>query len=66
MKLYGHGRVNSVAYDDDNIRYLNMNWSAQENTIEAPLMGSNSTVDIKSIEAVEGEMPEKFYQWLEV
>lgn len=66
MNLYGHGRVKSVAYDDDNTRYLNMNWSAQENTIEVPLMGCNSTVDIKSIEAVEGEMPEEFYQWLEV
>jgi len=64
MKLYGHGRVNSVAYDDNNVRYLKMNWSIQENTIEVPLMGCNSTVDIKSIEAVEDEMPEEFYQWL--
>ena len=65
MKLYGHGRVASVAYDENNIRYLNMEWSKQEYVIEVPLMGCNSTVDIKSIEAVEGEMPEEFYQWLQ-
>ncbi|MEY3760813.1 MAG: hypothetical protein RIR39_2304 [Pseudomonadota bacterium] len=66
MKLYGHGRVSSVAYDENNIRYLIMNWSDQENIIEVPLMGLNSTVDIKSIEAVEDEMPEEFYKWLEI
>jgi hypothetical protein len=65
MKLYGHGRVSSVAYDENNIRYLVMEWSDQENIIEVPLMGCNSTVDIKSIETVEDEMPEEFYKWLE-
>jgi len=65
MKLYGHGRVSSVAYDESNTRYLVMDWSPQEAIIEVPLMGCNSTVDIKSIEAVEAEMPKEFYQWLE-
>jgi hypothetical protein len=65
MKLYGHGRVSSVAYDEKNIRYLIMNWSTQENIIEVPLMGCNSTVDIKSMETVEDEMPDEFYQWLQ-
>lgn len=65
MKLYGHGRVKSVAYDENNIRYLVMDWSDQEEIIEVPLMACNSTVDIKSIEAVEDEMPDGFYQWLE-
>jgi hypothetical protein len=65
MKLYGHGRVSSVAYDENHIRYLVMDWSDQEDVIEVPLMGCNSTVDIKSIEAVEDEMPEEFYKWLE-
>jgi len=27
-------------------------------------MGCNSTVDIRTIEAVENEMPEEFYTWL--
>lgn len=66
MKLYGHGRVSSVAYDEDNIRYLNVDWASQQNIIEVPLMGCNSTVDVKSIETVENEMPEEFYEWLEV
>ncbi|MCL6272334.1 hypothetical protein M3P05_20670 [Sansalvadorimonas sp. 2012CJ34-2] len=65
MKLYGHGRVTSIAYDNDNIRYLNMDWSDQDEIIEVPLMGCNSTVDTKSIEQVEDEMPEQFYNWLE-
>lgn len=65
MKLYGHGRVDSVAYDENDIRYLKMNWSSQDEIVEVPLMGCNSTVDIRTIEAVEDEMPEEFYQWLE-
>ncbi len=65
MKLFGHGRVKSVAYDENNIRYLVMDWSNQEEIIEVPLMGCGSTVNIKSIEAVEDEMPDEFYRWLE-
>ncbi|MGR2740197.1 hypothetical protein ACUY1T_17270 [Billgrantia sp. Q4P2] len=65
MKLYGHGRVSSVAYDQNNTRYLLVEWSDQEKVIEVPLIGCNSTVDIKSIEAVEDEMPAEFYAWLE-
>jgi hypothetical protein len=64
MKLFGHGRVKSFAFDENNIRYLVMDWSEQEEIIEVPLMACNSTVDIKSIEAVEDEMPDEFYQWL--
>lgn len=64
MKLYGHGRVNGIAYDEDQVRYLKMDWSNQEEVIEVPLMGCNSTVDIRTIEAVEDEMPEEFYTWL--
>lgn len=65
MKLYGHGRVLSVAYDNNEIRYLNMEWSKQDKIIEVPLMGCNSTVDIKSVEDVENVMPANFYKWLE-
>lgn len=66
MKLYGHGRVTKVSYDDDNVRYLNVDWSNQKEIIEVPLMGCNSTVDIKSMEDVEGEMPESFFNWLSI
>lgn len=64
MTLHGYGRVKSIAYDEKNIRYLVMEWSSQEEIIEVPLMACNSTVNKKSIEAVEDEMPEEFYQWL--
>lgn len=64
MKLYGHGRVSGVAYDANNVRFLEMDWSTQDEIIEVPLLGCNSTVDIKTIEAVEAEMPEAFYNWL--
>lgn len=63
MKLYGHGRVTGVGYDDDSIRFLKVDWSSQDEVIEVPLMGCNSTVDIKNIEVVESEMPEEFYRW---
>jgi hypothetical protein len=64
MNLYGHGRVIGIEYDDDNIRFLKVDWSSQDEVIEVPLMGCNSTVDIKNIETVESEMPEEFYRWL--
>lgn len=64
MKVYGHGRVISIAYDSDNIRYLGMNWSEQSEVQEVPLMGCNSTVDIRSMDVVEEEMPIEFWVWL--
>ena len=64
MTLYGHGRVRLVVYDDNDRRYLQMDWSDQNEIIEAPLMGCNSTVDIRTIEAVEDAMPEEFWSWL--
>lgn len=64
MKLFGHGRVKSIAHDEGNIRYLVMDWFHQSEIIEVPLMGCNSTVDVRTIEAVEGEMPDEFWNWL--
>ena len=63
MRLYGHGRVTGAKYVDG-VRYLEMNWSNQATVIEVPLMGANSTVNVKSIEQVEAEMPTDFYRWL--
>ncbi len=65
MRLYGHGRVKSIAYDSDNIQYLNMDWSSQDEVIDVPLMACVSTVDIRSIERVNSVMPEEFYKWIE-
>lgn len=64
MKLFGYGRVKSIAYDESNVRYLIMDWSDQSEVIEVPLMGCNSTVDVRSIQAVENEMPQEFWDWL--
>jgi hypothetical protein len=66
MKLYGYGRVSGIAYDENQIRYLEMNWSSQADEIEVPLLGCNSTVEIRSIEVVEDEMPKEFFDWTEV
>ena len=65
MRLYGHGRAESWAFDHDGNRYLKMDWSPQEEIIEVPLMGCNSTVDVKTRDTVESYMPEEFYSWLE-
>ena len=64
MELFGHGRAKSIAYDERKVRYLVMDWSDQSEVIEVPLMGCNSTVDVRTIEAVEGEMPDEFWGWL--
>lgn len=64
MKVFGHGRVKSIAYDPDGVRYLVMDWSEQSSVLEVPLMGCNSTVDVKGMEMVEEEMPGEFWAWL--
>jgi len=67
MKLYGHGRVQSaVMIEENNNHVLKVLWSDQEDIIEVPLLGANSTVDIRTIERVEKEMPEEFFEWLGV
>ncbi|MEO5831345.1 MAG: hypothetical protein ABIQ36_12345 [Rhodanobacter sp.] len=64
MRLYGHGRVTGIKHDQDNERYLEMDWSSQDQQIEVPLMACNSTVDVRTIERVEADMPEEFFSWL--
>jgi hypothetical protein len=64
MQLFGYGRVVGVKYDSENHRYLEVNWANQEEIIEVPLMGCNATVDTRSIEQIEGQMPEEFFTWL--
>ncbi|PAY02563.1 hypothetical protein CKO50_04115 [Pseudoalteromonas sp. HM-SA03] len=64
MKLYGFGRVTKICHDDEHVRYFEVNWADQSREIEVPLMGCNSTVDIKAMEMVEQEMPEAFWHWL--
>lgn len=63
MRLYGHGRVVRINHASDGSQFLEMEWSNQNDVIEVPLMGANSTVDVRAIEKVENEMPEIF-EWL--
>lgn len=64
MLVSGHGRVTGVRRDEQGHRYLLMDWAAQEAVLEVPLMGCNSTIDVKKIDAVETQMPEEFFAWL--
>jgi hypothetical protein len=64
MLLYGHGRVTGVKYDQNGNRYLEMNWSSQDQVIEVPLMACNATVDVRTLKQVEDEMPDEFFAWL--
>jgi hypothetical protein len=41
-----------------------MDWSQQQTVIEVPLMGCNSTVDIRTTEQVESQMPPEFFDCL--
>lgn len=64
MRLYGHGRARAVRYDESGHRYLEMAWSTQDFILEVPLMGCNSTVDVRSMDQVAEAMPQEFFDWL--
>lgn len=64
MRIYGHGRVRATRTGEDGRRVLEMAWSAQDEVMEVPLMGCDSTVNLRSLETVEAEMPPQFFQWL--
>jgi hypothetical protein len=64
MTLYGHGRVKAICFNDDNIKYLKMDWSKQDQIIEVPLLGANSTIDVKSASDIAKHMPDEFFDWL--
>lgn len=65
MTLHGHGRVSRVEVDKDDRHTLMMNWSDQCSVIEVPLIGCGKTVNIRSMNVVEAEMPAEFFSWLE-
>jgi hypothetical protein len=65
MRLFGHGIVKRVVDSKASEKqYLRVDWIKPEIEIEVPLMGCNSTVDVKSIDVVEKEMPTEFWDWL--
>lgn len=62
MQLFGHGRVRGIR--GGQYRDLDVDWSPQTEVITVPLLGCNSTVDVRSLAQVDAEMPETFYAWL--
>jgi len=66
MTLHGHGRVKAICCDDQNQRYLKVDWSKQDKEIEVPLIGANGTIDVRSELTVSKNMPPEFFDWLKV
>lgn len=65
MRLYGHGRAASTPRQQGGILIVDVDWSAQDQVIEVPLMGCNTTIDVRSLDALrQHAMPEAFYDWL--
>jgi hypothetical protein len=64
MRIYSYGRVNEAKTSRVDLPYLLVDWVTPKEFLEVPLMGCNSTVDVRSIERVEAEMPEDFWEWL--
>lgn len=65
MSLHGHGRVTAVRTGEDGRRYLEMDWTAQDQVLsKVPLIGCQATVNLRAMEKVEDEMPDEFFDWL--
>lgn len=67
MKLYGHGRVTGIEYQqhaERENRYLTMQWATQTRELEVDAMGCTATVNLRNAERVRQEMPEEFQEWL--
>lgn len=62
MRLYGHGRVTGIR--QGRYRDLQVDWAPEGEVITVPLMGCNSTVDIRTIDQVNADMPDEFHAWL--
>lgn len=65
MRLFGHGIVKRVIESKASEKqYLRVDWFKPDAEIEVPLMGCNSTVDVRDREVVAQTMPEQFWEWL--
>ncbi|PWL25023.1 MAG: hypothetical protein DCO98_01205 [Altererythrobacter sp. XM-24bin4] len=65
MCVYHHGTVTQIVDSKlTNKPYLRVDWCTPEEFIEVPLMACNGTVDVRSLETVEREMPAEFWTWL--
>lgn len=65
MRLYGYGRAKSAARMESGLSIIEVLWSPQDRIIEVPLMGCNTTVDVRSLDALRrSDVPEEFFLWL--
>ena len=64
MKLYGHGKVIGVYHSNEGRRVLKMSWHLLDSVIEVPLLGCNSTVNLRKTAIVLRDMPPEFHEWL--
>lgn len=64
MSLHGHGRVTGTRTGADGRRYLEVTWSpAGELNQHVPMMGCQSTVNVREMRTVEASMPDEFFEW---
>jgi hypothetical protein len=65
MRVYGHGRVDSVTHLPSSGNILHMNWSKEQKyEIEIPLMGCANAVNIVETASLEGAGFREFWDWL--
>ena len=64
MSLHGHGRVTGIRTGSDGRRELLMEWSsAVRFGTNVPMLGCQSTVNLREMNTVEGAMPQEFFDW---
>jgi hypothetical protein len=67
MSLHGHGRVTGTNMGSDGRRYLEVNWTpAGKFASDVPMMGCQSTVNLRDMESVEDAMPHEFFDWADL
>jgi len=64
VQLYGHGRVVDICFDEEQRRYLKVDWSLDDSIIEVQLTGCTATVNIMTRSKVEAKCGADFYKWL--
>ena len=66
MQLFGYGQISKRLVDNEGYVYFLVDWSEQSEVITVPLMGCNSTVNMKKVKDIEAVMPKLFWDWLSV
>jgi hypothetical protein len=67
MSLHGHGRVTGTNTGSDGRRHLEVDWSPTPRfASEVPMMGCQSTVNLRDMKTVENAMPFEFFDWAQL